>query len=59
MEKYKEMIKDIATLIADTDRENFLLKCQLEETQKQLAAAEQKLAQVDAYIATFEGDKAC
>lgn len=44
MDKYTELLKDIATLIADTSRENFLLKHELNRTQEQLAAAEHKIA---------------
>ena len=46
-EKYNELIKDIACIIADAERENFLLRCELEETRAQLEKAE-------AYIACFE-----
>lgn len=44
MDKYTELIKDIANLIADTNRENFLLKCELRDTKQQLAEAEGKIA---------------
>lgn len=44
MDKYTELLKDIATLIADTNRENFLLKCELNRAQEQLADAEHKIA---------------
>lgn len=44
MDKYTELLKDIATLIADTNRENFLLKCELNRTKEQLASAESKIA---------------
>lgn len=43
MDKYTELLKDIAALIANTDRENFLLKCDLERAQQQLSAAEEKI----------------
>lgn len=44
MDKYTELLKDIATLIADTHRENFLLKCELQQAQKQLEASEERIA---------------
>lgn len=47
MDKYKELIKDIAEIIADQGRENFLLKHELEKTKAQLFAAESKLARID------------
>lgn len=43
MNKYDELLKDIARLIADANRENFLLKCELSNTKEQLAAAESKI----------------
>lgn len=43
MDKYTELLKDIAKLIADTSRENFLLKCDLERAQQQIGAAEAKI----------------
>ena len=43
MDKYTELLKDIAKLIAETDRENFLLKYDLEKAEKQLNAAEAKI----------------
>lgn len=46
MEKYTELIKDIARLIVDADRENILLKCDLERTKQQLAKAEEQLETV-------------
>lgn len=46
MEKYTQLIKDIARLIAGTDRENILLKCDLERTKHQLAKAEEQLETV-------------
>lgn len=39
MDKYTEMLKDFARLIADTDRENFLLKHELEKTKALLDKA--------------------
>ena len=47
MDKYNELLKDIARMIADTDRENFLLKCDLENTKAQLAAAEDRIARAE------------
>lgn len=49
MDKYNELLKDIATLIADTNRENFLLKCELNRTKEQLAAAESKIKEGKAH----------
>lgn len=46
MDKYNELLRDIARLIADTDRENFLLKCELDGTKQRLAAAEEQLETV-------------
>ena len=43
MDKYTELLKDIARLIADTDRENFLLRSDLERVKGQLSAAEEQL----------------
>lgn len=40
MDKYTELLKDFARIIADTDRENFLLKHELEATKQRLADAE-------------------
>lgn len=47
MDKYNELLKDIARMIADTDRENFLLKCDLENAKAQLAAAEDRIARAE------------
>lgn len=44
MDKYTELLKDIARLIADTERENFLLKSDLTRANQQLVAAEKKIA---------------
>lgn len=46
MDKYTELLKDIARLIVDADRENFLLKCELDGTKQKLAAAEDQLETV-------------
>ena len=43
MDKYTALIKDIARLIVDADRENFLLKCDLERAQSQIASMEEQL----------------
>ena len=43
MDKYKELIKDVADLIADTRRENYLLTCELERTKQALDAAEERI----------------
>lgn len=43
MDKYNQLLLDIARLIADTDRENFLLKADLERVKGQLSAAEEQL----------------
>lgn len=49
MDKYNELLKDIAVLIADAHRENFLLNCELEETRKMLDIAEKKLEEGKAH----------
>lgn len=46
MDKYKELLRDIATMIADANRENFLLNAELERTKQQLAEAEERLETV-------------
>lgn len=46
MDKYNQLLLDIARLIADTDRENFLLKTDLERVKGQLSAAEEQLETV-------------
>lgn len=48
MDKYEQLLKDIARLIADTDRENIILKYDLENTKAQLEAAESKIKCKDA-----------
>lgn len=54
MDKYNELLKDIARMIADTDRENFLLKCDLENAKAQLAAAEDRIARAEKQKAAAE-----
>ena len=51
MDKYTELIKDIARLIVDTERENFLLKCELDTVKAELTNAEGKIACKDHEIA--------
>lgn len=46
MDKYTELLKDIARLIVDADRENFLLKSELSRTRTMLAGMEQQLETV-------------
>lgn len=46
MDKYTELLRDIARLIVDTDRENFILKADLERTKQQLAHAEDQIETV-------------
>ena len=41
-EKYSELIKDIATIIADQERENYLLKMELENVKSQLEYCERQ-----------------
>ena len=43
MDKYKELIKDVADLISDARRENFLLSVELDEVKAQLSAAEARI----------------
>ena len=51
MDKYNELLLDIARLIADTNRENFLLRSDLERTKQALATAEGQLEDVVATAA--------
>lgn len=46
MDKYNQLLLDIARLIVDTDRENFLLKTDLERVKGQLEVAEEQLETV-------------
>lgn len=46
MDKYNALLRDIAAIIANADRDNFLLKCELERVKGQLAAAEDQLETV-------------
>ncbi|MBQ5641239.1 MAG: hypothetical protein IIV05_05470 [Ruminococcus sp.] len=50
MDKYTELLKDIAKLIAETERENFLLKYDLEKAQEKISAAEEKIKSREAEI---------
>lgn len=50
MDKYNELIKDIARLIADTNRENFLLKCELDAVKAELASRDAVVAAAEAEI---------
>lgn len=64
MDKYTELLKDFAKLIADTDRENFLLKHELDVTKQKLAAAEVEAKSLEDDIAKLickfsEEDAAC
>lgn len=54
MDKYTELLKDIARLIVDTDRENFLLKTDLEFAKSQIAAAEERIARAEKEKAAAE-----
>lgn len=51
MDKYTELLKDIANLIANTDRESFLLGVELRDTKEKLAAAEVKIAHSEKALA--------
>lgn len=54
MDKYNELLRDIAALIANTDRDNFLLKCELERVKGQLDAAETRADLADKRAAAAE-----
>ena len=54
MDKYNQLLLDIARLIADTDRENILLKYDLQNTKEQLAAAEDRIARAEKEKAVAE-----
>lgn len=43
MDKYTDLIKAIACVIADTDRENFLLKHELDVVKQRLSKAEAEI----------------
>lgn len=51
MDKYTELLKDFARIIADTDRENFLLKHDLDVTKQKLAKAEAEIESLENSIA--------
>lgn len=55
MDKYTELLKDIASLIADTNRENVILKYDLESVNKKLAEAESKIAVINECVDKFIG----
>ena len=54
MDKYNELLRDIAALIVNTDRDNFLLKCELERVKGQLDAAEERADRADKRAAEAE-----
>lgn len=54
MDKYNELLRDIAAIIANTDRDNFLLRAELERVKGQLDAAEERAAQADKRAAAAE-----
>lgn len=54
MDKYNQLLLDIARLIADTDRENFLLRSELVRAQEQLEAAEDRIARANKEKAVAE-----
>lgn len=54
--KYKELLKDFACLIADTDRENFLLKHELDVTKQKLEKAEAEIEHMQESIARMIGN---
>lgn len=51
MDKYTELLKDIARVIADTDRESILFKYELKNAEAMLEAAEEKIKRKDAELA--------
>ena len=54
MDKYTELLKDIARVSADTDREKFLLKCELDAVKAALRDAEGEIKRKDQKIAAAE-----
>lgn len=54
MDKYNQLLLDIARLIADKDRENILLKYDLENAEAQLKAAEDRIARAEKERAAAE-----
>lgn len=46
-EKYTELIKEIAGIITDGERERYWLKIELDETRDLLARAEERIAQLE------------
>ena len=58
-EKYSELIKDIATMIADQDRENYLLKMELENVKAQLEHCERQRAAAEAQLEDVVARNAC
>lgn len=54
MDKYNELLRDIAAIIANTDRDNFLLKAELERVKGQLDAAEERTARAEKRAAAAE-----
>lgn len=54
MDKYNQLLLDIARMIVDTDRENFLLKCDLENAKAQLEAAEDRITRAEKQRAAAE-----
>lgn len=57
MDKYKELIKEIATIITDQAREIYLLKHDVEITQAHLLKAESKIAQYELERNTRESEE--
>lgn len=51
MDKYTELLKDFARLITDTERENFLLKHELDVTKQKLEKAEAEIEHMQESIA--------
>ena len=59
IEKYSEVIKGIANVIADQDRENFLLKMELENVKAQLEHCEKQRAAAEAQLEDYVARHAC
>ena len=53
MDKYTTLLTDIATLIADQNREKYFLKHELDDTKKQLAEAESKIDRYESAVRNY------
>lgn len=53
MDKYTTLLTDIATLIADQNRENYFLKHELDGVKKELEAAEGKISRYESAVRNY------